>query len=230
MLEEQITPKTNLISSVVQIASVWIFSYIGYYIFLPALGLDGGYNTHPVQITIYYLVWTLISLLAFKDIFRDKVILEKRLGTYIFIITINIIITAYVFYILPLLPAITWTPPWMPPSELLKATSWYFLPKSIEIFLQQILLLALVISFLDNQYKFKTTAVWCAILFGGSHLLLVFNAGFMYATVFTVIAVVSSFIFTYLLLEVRNGFLYSYFLHWMFYAIVIFITKTIFNV
>ncbi|KND47730.1 MAG: hypothetical protein AB201_02215 [Parcubacteria bacterium C7867-006] len=230
MTEEKVIPKTNLIGVILQIASVWVLSDIGYYIFLPALGFNGGYNVHPVQITIYYLIWTIIAIFAFKDILKDKVVLEKRLGTYIPLVVGNIFIVIYVFYILPLLPTITWTPPWMPPSELLNATTWYFLPKSIEIFLQQILLLALVISFLDNQYKFKTTAIWCALLFGGSHLLLVFSGGFMYATVFTIIAVVASFIFTYLLLEVRNGFLYSYFLHWIFYAFVVVVTKLIFKV
>ncbi len=229
MYDEKVAPKTSLLGIILQIASVWILSDIGYYIFLPTLGWDGGYNTHPVQITVYYLIWTIIALLAFRDILKDRIVLEKRPRTYIPIVVGNIFILIYVFYILPSLPVINWTGQLVPPSELLNATNWYFLPKSIEIFLQQVLLLSLVTTFTNNQYKFKTTAVWCAILFGGSHLLLLFSGGFMYAAVFTIIAVVASYIFTYLLLEVRNGFLYSYFLHWIFYAVAVVVTKLIFK-
>ena len=45
----------------------------------------------------------------------------------------------YIVNILPLFPAIHWTSLLEPPSELLTASPWYFLPKSIEIVLQQLL-------------------------------------------------------------------------------------------
>ena len=214
-----------------QIASVWIFADIGYYTLLPVAGFDGGYNGSPIALTVYYSIWTIIALFAFWDLLHTRPIIEKRKTTYILLLLGSAMVAVYLYYVLPLLPDITWTPSWMPPSELLHASPWYFLPKSIDILLQQVLVLALVLSFYVENYNIKTISTWCAMLFGGAHLLLaVGGGGFIYAAVFTIVAVVSSFIFPYLMLEKRNGFIYSYFLHWLFYAIVIVLTKLVFRV
>jgi hypothetical protein len=47
-------------------------------------------------------------------------------------------------YALPLLPSTNWREPWNLP-EVALGTSWYFLPKSIDILFQQLLIVALVL-------------------------------------------------------------------------------------
>lgn len=231
MPEEHANQKLSLIAIIAQAASIWIISDIGYYIFLPALGYGAGYNTTPLPITVYYLVWALIAIFAFKDQLQERKIISNRWTSITLFLGGTTLITAYLAYIMPTLQAITWTASLVPPSEILSANSWYFLPKSIDIFLQQILLLTIVTAFADNKYTLRTTSFWCAGLFGGAHLLLVFGGGgFIYVSVFTIVAVVSSFIFPYLLLEVKNGIVYSYFLHWSFYALVVVLTRLVFRV
>lgn len=223
--------KSSLLAIIAQTASLWILADIGYYLFLPVFGHNIGYNNTPITITIYYLIWTLIAVFAFKDDLNDHKIIDNKYKAFSILLTGTIITVLYIAYVMPLLKAITWTTSLMPPSEILYATSWYFLPKSIEIFLQQILLLTLVTSFIDNNYSLKTTSFWCAGLFGGAHLLLAIGGGgFIYVSVFTIVAIVSSFIFPYLLLKVKNGFIYSYFLHWSFYAVVVILTRLVFKV
>lgn len=231
METESLNQKPYLITTIIQAASVWIISDIGYYIFLPILGYGAGYNTTPLPITLYYLFWTLIAIFAFKDQIRDRKIISNKGEALALFTGGTFLVVLFFTYVIPTLKAITWTATLLPPSEILSATSWYFLPKSIDIFLQQILLLTIVTAFTDYKYSLRTTSFWCAGLFGGAHLLLVLGGGgFIYVSVFTVVAVVASFIFPYLLLEVKNGIVYSYFLHWFFYAAVIILTRLVFGV
>ena len=58
-----------------------------------------------------------------------------------------------------------------------------------------------------------------AALFGATHILLAFGgvpAG--YVIRFMISAAAFGLIFPYLLLHVRNGFAYSYVIHWLYYA------------
>lgn len=218
---------TSLISILANIAALWIVAEIGYYIFLPALGFGGGYTANPIAITIYYLFWLFITVFAFWNIYNEWRMFGKRLATYFFTIIASAGVVFYIAYILPLFPPITWAN-LKPPSELLIATPWYFLPKSIDILFQQLLVSAMVIAFAHQKFPLREISVWCALLFGTAHLFLVFGKeSLLYVTVFTVSAIIASFIFPYFILKVKNGFIYSYFLHWLFYAVVIILVRLI---
>jgi hypothetical protein len=138
------------------------------------------------------------------------------------------VIACYLAYVLPLFPAIHWVNRFEPPPELLIASPWYFLPKSIEIALQQLLVAALVLSFDARKFALRDIAQWTAVLFGGVHLLLIFGESFAYTVFFVFCASIAGYIFPYLLLRVRNGFIYSYSLHWAFYAIVIVLVRVLY--
>jgi hypothetical protein len=108
------------------------------------------------------------------------------------------------------------------------ATPWYFLPKSIDILFQQLLVAAMVISFYHKKFPVKEISVWCALLFGTAHLSLVFGKeSGLYVATFTMSAIAASFIFPYLILKVKNGLIYSYFVHWLFYAVVVILARLI---
>jgi hypothetical protein len=124
-------------------------------------------------------------------------------------------------YVLPLLPSPAWTESWSPP-EIRVATSWYFLPKSIEILFQQLLIVALVLALSAQHYSLRKTSVYCALAFGAVHILLVFDgvpSG--YVARFALAASVFGFAFPYLILRVPNGVAYSYIVHWLYYAVTV---------
>ena len=217
-----------LFVSVFQIASVWIVSSVGYEIFGIILGKDLSYTTDPLLIASYYLFWIFVSVSAFWNIYVKWHIVKNEVATYAAVLLILGFIASYIIYILPGAPIWKLSVGINPASELLETSTWYFLPKSVEIILQQLLVYALVLSFYRSKYKIHTTAVWCALLFGSAHLLLVFGGpSLWYISLFTAAGAVAGFIFPYLILKTKNGFMYSYMLHWSFYAVLIFVLKNL---
>ena len=213
----------------IEIALLWILSDIGYYALVYALGIGSDYSTRPIVLGLYYLAWVGIALYLFWDLYKGWKAFEVNLRMF-FILTSGIIAVAvYLVYILPLFPPILWTNTLEPPSELLSASMWYFFPKSIEIALQQLLVVAMVLSFDMRRLSLKSISLWSATLFGGMHLLLVLGGGTLsYVIGFSVSAVIAGCIFPYLIVRVHNGFLYSYFIHWGFYAVAIVLVRILF--
>ena len=213
--------------TLLRVASIWLMSYIGYYAFLPVFGFGSGYNGSPVAITVYYIFWIVVSLITFRHIFEDWRPIENRLNIFLFLAVSFLGMAIFAAYAIPNLPSIVWTEPWAPP-ELMVANSWYFLPKAAEIFLQQLLIAALVLTFFERNYSMRSITWWCVILFGGAHFLLAFGgvpAG--YVIRFTLSAAIFGAIFPRLILRVPNGFAYSYTLHWVYYAITIVMAHTV---
>jgi hypothetical protein len=100
------------------------------------------------------------------------------------------------------------------------ATSWYFLPKSIDILFQQLLIVALVLALAEQRYSVRSISILCAAAFGAMHVFLAFGGvppG--YVIRFMVSAAAFGLLFPYLILRVPNGLAYSYILHWAYYAI-----------
>jgi hypothetical protein len=119
------------------------------------------------------------------------------------------------------LPPPTWTESWNPP-EVRVASQWYFLPKSIEILFQQLLVVALVLVLSAQHYSIRKISVYCALGFGAAHILLAFGeVPIGYVIRFMVAAAAFGFIFPYLILRVPNGLAYSYILHWLYYAVTV---------
>jgi hypothetical protein len=121
----------------VQIAVIWTVSDAGYYFLLPALGAAANYNAGSVAVTLYYAFWIGIAVITFWPLYRSWprygrwATFENRLTSYI---AWSLAFAACIFfgaYVLPSLPAITWTESWKPP-DVRVATPRYFLPKSIE--------------------------------------------------------------------------------------------------
>lgn len=223
--------QTPLFISIFQIASIWIVSDLSYVGVKNILDGNLSYNTDPLLITGYYFFWIFITLSAFWNIYIKWQMFKNEVVTYLSVLIVIGFIATYFIYVLPMFPAITWSAEWKPPSELVFASGWYFLPKSAEIILQQLLISALAFSFYNSKFNLKTTCLWCAGLFGSAHLLLVFGGpSLLYITTFTLSATIAGFIFPYLILKVKNGFMYSYMLHWTFYAVIILLAHTFFKI
>ena len=202
-----------------EIVAIWIISDIGYYLLVP---LIGDYSTHPFKMAVYYLFWVVITLINFWAFYKHWGTIKGSTSTLGIIALACVGIGLYFYYIYPLFPPLSWTSTLPPPSDLLYASSWYFVPKSIEIALQQLLIVAMVLAFKAQGFSVHTTARWSAVLFGGMHVLLALSgSSFMYVLVFTSAATLAGFIFPYLIVRVKDGLIYSYLLHWGFYAVII---------
>jgi hypothetical protein len=191
----------------------------GYYLLLPALGFKASYNVDPVVIAVYYGLWVAIALIAFWGLYQTWWrTYENRVSTYLLVSLAFAALVLFPGYALPLLPPINWAEPWHPP-EVVFATPWYFLPKSIEILFQQLLIAALVIALSAQRYGLWAISFACAVLFGGTHILVVLDgvpAGYVVRLI--VVGAAFGLVFPHLILRVQNGLAYSYITHWCYYA------------
>ena len=215
----------EFLRTLAQIAAIWIVSDIGYYFLLPALGIQPNYNAGSIAITLYYVFWVGIAVITFWPLYgrwtTDWATFENRLTSYIVWSAAFAGCTLFAAYVLPLLPPTKWTQPFTQP-EIRAATPWYFLPKSVDILFQQLLIVALVLSLSVQQYSMRKIAGYCAVVFGGSHALLALgDVPWPYVIRFMVAAAAFGAIFPHLILRTRNGLAYSYVVHWLYYAITI---------
>jgi hypothetical protein len=212
---------------------MWVASDVGYYFLLPALDQKSNYNDGPIGATLYYVFWVGLAIITFWPQYASWSqhtkwrTFENRLVSALVWCIAFAASVAFIAYVLPALPQFDWREAWTPP-ELPVATPWYFLPKSIDILFQQLLIIALVIALASKKFSLRQISVYCACLFGAAHLLLAFGAvPWIYVIRFAVLAAIFGIVFPYLILRVPNGFAYSYILHWAYYALTIIMARTI---
>ncbi|HWU24282.1 MAG TPA: hypothetical protein VN086_00840 [Candidatus Paceibacterota bacterium] len=218
-------PPTRVI---VAVAAIWFASDIGYYLIRSLIGRDSSYSANPFTLAAYYLFWVCVAFIAFWNLYKKWRMVTFDLSMIGIIALIAFLVAGYITFIFPNFAPIHWLSYIKPPPEIFTASPWYFLPKSIEIILQQLLVAAMVLALDARGYTMREVADWSATLFGGAHLALVFGQTFAYMVFFTLCATVAGFIFPYLLLRVKNGFLYTYTLHWTFYAVIIILIRVLY--
>jgi hypothetical protein len=219
------TPQSiEFVGRLTQIAALWIVSDVAYYFLLPALGMDGSYNSGSLAATLLYAFSSGIAIITFWPLYVTWAryahwdTFESRLTSYlVWSLSFGGCIL-FAAYVLPQLPPVHWKESWNPP-DLVFASPLYFLPKSLEIFFQQLLIMALVLTLSAQQWSIRKISLFSALIFGGTHVLLAFGGvPFGYVVRFMISAAAFGFIFPLLLLRVRNGFAYSYVIHWLYYA------------
>lgn len=221
-----IGPKTaRFLWTLAQIAAIWVGSDVGYYFLLPALGVQPNYNSGPVAVTLYYAFWVGIAVITFWPLYGTWsqygrwTTFQNRLTSYVVWSLSFVGCLLFAAYVLPMLPSVHWAQSWTPP-ELVVATPWYFLPKSIDILLQQLLVVALVLAMAAQRCSLRKISVCCAVAFGASHILLAFGGMPLgYVIRFMIAASAFGLLFPYLILRVPNGLAYSYVVHWLYYAV-----------
>jgi hypothetical protein len=221
------TVDAPLAGTLVRIAAVWVLSDLSFYLIVPALGLTGSYNGGSVAVSIHYVYWTGIAIIAFSPLYAEwlrasqRSAFEQRLTSYVLWSVSFAGFVLFAAYVLPLLPPPAWNQSWDPP-EVRIATSLYFLPKSIDILFQQLLILALVLALAARGHGLRRICGICALAFGGVHVLLALGgmpAG--YVVRFMAAATAFGLVFPILILRVPNGLAYSYILHWIYYAVTV---------
>lgn len=207
-----------------QVAATWIASDIGYFFLLPALGVQPNYNSDFLAVTLYYAFWIGIAVITFWPLYltwsryASWDTFESRLASYLVWTASFGGCILFAVYVLPNLPPVHWKESWNPPDIVL-ANPAYFLPKSLEILFQQLLIVALVLALSAQQCGLRKISLFSALIFGGTHVLLAFGGvPIGYVIRFMLSAAAFGLLFPYLLLRVRNGFAYSYVIHWVYYA------------
>ncbi len=201
-----------------EMAGLWLFANLGYFLIFPALGLGLSYNTSPIVIAVYFLSWAGITLFYFWDLFALWLPVRNQIWLYVVLsLGFGALVWGllYVFSFLPALNGFHLTPS----TDILFANPWYFLPKSAEVLMQQLLITVLVLVLSFRLHSLKKVIVGFALCFGGAHLLLfsIPDTVTAYALIMTIGSFLSALVFPYLIVRVRGGFVYSYAIHLLFY-------------
>lgn len=210
-----------------EIAALWVLANVGYYVILPVLGYQLSYNSAPIVIAGYFLLWALISTAYFWNLLKKNVIKKHHIWIYGILSLGSAALIWGLLYLFSFLPILRI--PQLPfNTDILFSTPWYFLPKSIEILVQQILITVLVLELYFRFNSLKETVIGYAICFGGAHILLfsINGAPTPYALLMIVGSLLSALIFPYLILRVRGGFIYAYTIHLVFYIILATLLRT----
>ncbi len=200
--------------------TLWSVSSWGYYVYVDLLGLENGYDEVPVLFAAYYLAWTAIALIVFRQPLARGLSRPMIAGHTAAMLPLLLCFGLFVSVVLPLFPDVSiYRAPANPP-DFMFASAWYYLPKSADILFQQVIVAAIVRRADSLGISLWSIAIAIAILFGGFHLTLTFE-GFspFYVARFTVAASLFGLIVPYLYLRTRHGFRWAYGLHWSFYAL-----------
>jgi hypothetical protein len=211
-----------------EIAALWTLANVGYYIVLPLFGYQLSYNSAPIVISGYFLLWALISTAYFWNLFKKNVAKNYHIWIYGILSLGSAALIWGLLYLFSFLPILQ-GPHLSAYTDILFATPWYFLPKSIEILVQQVLITVLVLEFYSRFNSLKETIGSYAICFGGAHIILFSINGTptLYAITMIVGSLLSALIFPYLILRVRGGFVYSYMIHLIFYILLAMLLRTL---
>ncbi|SDY85019.1 hypothetical protein [Citreimonas salinaria] len=197
---------------------IWTTTSLSYYWLLGALRVEDGLNDAPAFYAAFYLAWAAVAFLAFRRSHFDWLTAEAVIRY----VPAASLLAAGLFGIgavaIPSLPGLPLGPPDGPPHPF-EMTSAYFLPKSAEILLQQLLIATLTIELKFRHLSDIKVATLVGLLFGGAHM--------MWAVIYpepvilfrlTFAALLLGTLAPWLMLRLRCGFLVSYTTHWLIYA------------
>ena len=165
--------KAPLYATLAKIAGLWTISNFGYYIVLPALGYEASYNENPAVIAIYFLLWAIVSTWLFWDLFSPRFKVDYHIWIYGAACLAFAGLVWALLYFFSMLPTL-YRPNAPDIDVIFFATPWYFLPKSTEILVQQVLIAALVLGLCARFHSLKRVMIAYAITFGGAHIALFF--------------------------------------------------------
>lgn len=227
MNHDRHTHNEPLIKRIIEVAGFWTLANIGFYVLFPALGYELDYNAEPLYIAAYFLVCSALCMYYYWPLFKDSLVLDGRIKAESVISLGFAMVIWGLLYFFSFFPTLK-GPALAPYTDILLATPWYFAPKMAEILLQQLLITVLVLVLYDQLRSLYRVIVGYAVAFGGAHVLLyALSAGpSQHATFMTLGALASAFVFPYLLLRVRGGFMYTYAIHVLFYIALVLVLHT----
>jgi hypothetical protein len=219
--------KEVLVMRILGLGVVWACSMAALNVIPPVFfGFNVSYQVYPFLVSAYYLVWLGILLLVFPNTTR-AVFVDHSLSSFgllSFFMAGIVLLYGYVF------PAIqSQLPASIHAVDFLVGGPGYVLTKIIEILFQQVLIVALILSIASYKNDVLFVAGVYAALFGVAHLALVPKLGVPLTILFFGLALLSAVVFPYLIMKVRNGFVFSYMVHWVAYIAITFVILLFFH-
>lgn len=171
-------------------------------------------NNH-ILATLYFILVATTIVILYRDLL-ETITKDTKKKQYLFLfIPLVIHVIVYWFCINYLTE----------PTKLIKdnAASFllvnkYFLwSKPFHILSQQLFIIILVLKLHRNKIGLRRVMLYTMILFGLSHTFLIRSMTLPFALYFTGFAIVGSFVLPYMILKVKNGYLYNLVIHLAFY-------------
>ena len=169
-----------------------------------------SYNNLLVA-TLYFLFFSFLTLVLFKDIFKNLVINTKT-KNYLLLIA-SLLLHGAIYWIC--------NNYLNEPTELIKnspasytlVNNYFLWVKPIDILLQQLMLIVLVTKLHENKVSLKSIIIAVAIIFGAIHIDSLQRMEIIPALILTVSATAMSLVIPYMILRVKNGYLYNLMIH-----------------
>lgn len=196
------------------LSCVWLVSIGFLFSVLPLLGYIVTYQELPFFVAAYYLLWLGVLFLFFPHMSRE-VFFENSLRSYGFLALFMACVTLFYGYVLPIGGLSVADAP-----DFLRGGVEYLFVKTIEILFQQVLIMLLILTLASYRDDVWFVSKMYALIFSVAHLALIPRLGVAYTLIFFGASLISAFIFPYIILKVRNGFVYSYIIHWCAYICI----------
>jgi hypothetical protein len=195
----------------VLLSGLWLCSMGLLNMVLPLIGIVVTYQEHPFLIASYYLIWLGVLFFAFPHM-SHEIFFENSLRSYGFLSFFMAGVTLYYGYVLPAEGIAIATNP-----DFLRGGPGYLFVKTIEILFQQVLIMLLILTLASYRDDIWFVSKAYAAIFGIAHIALIPKLGLAYTLLFFGAALMSACIFPYIILRIKNGFVYSYIAHWSAY-------------
>ncbi|MFA7309371.1 MAG: hypothetical protein WC050_00515 [Candidatus Paceibacterota bacterium] len=187
-------------------------------IFETISGIPLGYTTHPIFVTLYALAWIGISLFNFQNELDDWHPVPDRVRARVTLVLLFAVLGVFYTYVLPALPVVG-AAVWWSSLPTLGGDPIFIIPKAFDIFFQQVLIIVSILALSRLFTDIRVVSLFYALGFGLAHLsLLLQGSALPYAGILAIAALGSAVVFPYLILRVKNGVVYTYSLHWLFYV------------
>ncbi|OIO40744.1 hypothetical protein COU56_05105 [Candidatus Pacearchaeota archaeon CG10_big_fil_rev_8_21_14_0_10_31_9] len=192
----------------------WFIGWGGIYA-LPKMITD--YRKNYFFVSAYFLFLSFLMAYYYKDIIYE---IYKNISLFsIFLITI-----LFAFNFLSYGLANKYLR--KPTDTLLKHADIHFLhldkryliSKSFDILYQQILIIVLVFLLKNQGLNLIWISILFALIFGFGHIPAIRLNKSFFGTLIFLASIISSFLFPYLILTFKYGFIYTYMAHWLFYT------------
>lgn len=98
-------------------------------------------------------------------------------------------------------------------SSFLLMNNFYIWAKPIDVMAQQLLIVLLIARLSELKMNLSQITKLLVVGFGGAHIFQLFRTDLFIGFLYLLVAVLFSFLFPWMILKVRNGFIYNYMLH-----------------
>ncbi|HAE36949.1 TPA: hypothetical protein DCX66_01555 [Candidatus Nomurabacteria bacterium] len=170
-------------------------------------------------LNIFFLsITSLFFILYFKKTLTN-LISKTYKSEFIFLVGISLIIHLISsYFILNYLNQPIW-PFDSRGTSFLLMNNFYLWTKPFDVLLQQLLIVLLVIKLHQYKLTLKQITLLFVLGFGAIHIFQIFKTDIIIGLAFTLGAIISSFVYPYMILKVRNGYIYNFMIHMGIYNI-----------